>query len=513
MQIRQNPQAYQRYIAPQQLPAPIGGWNARDAFDMMPPQDALQLENFIPRESYCELRRGYESYATGLTDPVENILEYAAAGTREFYAFAGTSIFDISSAGAVGAADVTGLTNSRWNGINVGVAGGDYLWCWNETGNDAPYHYNGTAWAQPTLTGITAADVIYACLHQRRLFMVMKNSLSYAYLGVAAISGTPTVENLAPLFSKGGELIAIGTWTRDGGAGPDDLICFLTSQGQVAVYAGTDPATPSAWALQGVFDISEPIGTRPIAKIGGDLVIITSTGFEPLSRAMPAGGAVQNLSISDKISGAVTDAANRFRSNFGWEACLYPEGRMLLFNIPTSAVSADQYVMDVNTAAWCKFKDMNAFSWGLYNNHLYFGGDGVVWKADVGSEDDGAHIMGLGQSSYQALGNPGYIKRVTQVRPVFQSSPAIPLAIDLTMDYADAISPYESVTNPKNDGAVWDVELWGVPFWAGGADMTQGWYGLADIGYLASVKYRTLTNSENVRWFNSLIQFETGQGL
>ena len=511
--LKANGQMFQRFAAPQQLPAPIGGWNARDAYDSMAPTDALALDNFIPRESYCELRKGYESYATGMTDNVENILEYAAAGSRELFAYAGTSVFDVSSAGAVGAAVITGNTDARWNGLNIGVAGGNYLWCWNETGNDAPIHWNGTTWANPTLTGITASDVIYAALHQRRLFMVHKNSLTFSYLGVAAISGAPTEVNLAPLFPKGGELVAIGTWTRDGGAGPDDLICFLTNQGQVAVYAGTDPASASTWALQGVFDISEPIGTRPLVKIGGDIVIITVTGFEPLSRAMPAAGAVQNTSVSDKISGAVVEAAGLHKARDGWEATLYPAGRFLLFNIPTGNTSSEQYVMDVNTASWCRFRSMDAFSWALYNNDLYFGGVGTVYKADTTNADAGSSILGLGQSAYQNLGQPGMIKRVMQIRPVFQSSPAIPLAIDLNMDYSDAVTSYASITNPISDGSAWDSATWDVDFWAGGDETTQGWYGLADIGYLASVKYRTLTTASNVKWHNSLIHYETGQGL
>ena len=34
------------------IPAPVGGWNARDSLDAMPPTDAIKLVNWIPRAGY-----------------------------------------------------------------------------------------------------------------------------------------------------------------------------------------------------------------------------------------------------------------------------------------------------------------------------------------------------------------------------------------------------------------------------------------------------------------------------
>lgn len=45
------------------IPAPVGGWNARDALANMPPTDAVKLVNFIPRGSYVQSRGGYGVHA------------------------------------------------------------------------------------------------------------------------------------------------------------------------------------------------------------------------------------------------------------------------------------------------------------------------------------------------------------------------------------------------------------------------------------------------------------------
>lgn len=54
----------------QAIPAPIGGWNARDALDAMPPTDAIKLVNWIPRAGFVQSRGGYAVHAAGLGAPV-----------------------------------------------------------------------------------------------------------------------------------------------------------------------------------------------------------------------------------------------------------------------------------------------------------------------------------------------------------------------------------------------------------------------------------------------------------
>ena len=64
------------------IPAPVGGWNARDALAAMSPLDAVTLDNFFPITSGVMLRKGYTQWATGLTTDVESLLPYTSGTTQ-----------------------------------------------------------------------------------------------------------------------------------------------------------------------------------------------------------------------------------------------------------------------------------------------------------------------------------------------------------------------------------------------------------------------------------------------
>jgi len=61
------------------VPAPVGGWNARDSIANMEPLDAVQLINFFPTISNCVLRGGSTNWATGMTGQVQTIMVTTAA--------------------------------------------------------------------------------------------------------------------------------------------------------------------------------------------------------------------------------------------------------------------------------------------------------------------------------------------------------------------------------------------------------------------------------------------------
>ena len=60
------------------LPAPVGGWNARDSLANMNPTDAVTLNNLFPGVSSVALRGGYKKHATGMTGQIESLLVYNA---------------------------------------------------------------------------------------------------------------------------------------------------------------------------------------------------------------------------------------------------------------------------------------------------------------------------------------------------------------------------------------------------------------------------------------------------
>ena len=493
------------------IPAPIGGLNTRDAVDMMAEQDAIRLDNFFPGSTDVAVRNGYTSHVTGLPSSVQSLMAYSSGATNKLFAASGANIYDVTSAGSVGGAVVTSLSNAQFQHVNFTISGGGYLFIVN--GADAPRHYNGSAWATPTLSGVTGTTLNNVTVFKERLFFCINNSLSFGYLPINSIAGTVATFNLGSIFNMGGYIQAIGTWTRDGGSGPDDYIVFVTNHGEAAIYTGSDPSDATKWSIVGTFKLARPIGKRCLINVNSDLVLITEQGFMPLSQTLVTGENAPAVAISDKISGSIATAVNNFGSQFGWEAILYPKGQYGLFNVPDStAGSFVQYVVNLTTGAWGKFTGQNSYCWATLNGVLYFGGDTKVFQGDNGTSDNDENIEASAKTAFVYFGGRGSPKRFTAIRPVMGSDADLPVGIGFDVDFTDGTSSY-TPSAASTTGAEWDTATWDVSSWAGTISTSQSWRSVSDIGWCASIRIRTSTKLQQVKWHSTDIMFEIGRGL
>jgi hypothetical protein len=115
----------------------------------------------------------------------------------------------------VGAAAVSALTNSRFQYVNFGTPGGQFLLAVN--GADAMRRYDGSAWtdatAAPAVTGFNTTLAISINTWGQRIWMVEKNSFRVWYLPLQSIGGAATALDLSSLFRLGGSLAGMLTWT------------------------------------------------------------------------------------------------------------------------------------------------------------------------------------------------------------------------------------------------------------------------------------------------------------
>ena len=173
------------------LPAPTGGWNARDSIADMPQSDAVDLVNFLPNPTECQLRYGYSNWSTGLPGQVETIMSYAGGASNKMFAASVTGIYDCTAGGAVGAAVVSGLSNARFQYINDATAGGNYLLAVN--GADKMRYFDGTTWSADggtfTVTGVDTSLWLSVTLHKQRVWAIQKNTLTAWYLAPGTIAG------------------------------------------------------------------------------------------------------------------------------------------------------------------------------------------------------------------------------------------------------------------------------------------------------------------------------------
>ena len=497
------------------LPAPVEGWDTREALADMPEKRAVILDNWFPTTDKLTIRPGYASYATGLGAPVETLIEYTPlTGSGQLFGCAGGNIFNATSSGAVGAAAVSGLTNARWQYVNFGTPGGQFVVCVN--GADAPLNYNGTTWAtSPAITGPTAANLVWINAHQRRLWFGERDSLTAWYLPVNSIGGAATSFSLAGLATRGGYIIAMGTWSRDGGDGQDDVAVFLTSEGQAIVYQGTDPASVATWGLAGVFDIGKPIGRRCFRKAGADLLIVTDGGVVPCSQILSTDKSqTERVALTQQINKAFNDYVRDYGSLFGWEPFIYPRRTMLLFNVPISSTAAYQIAFNTITRAPCRFTGIPALCWGLRNNDAYFGSsNGVVYKFDGGvTSDAGTNIATDALQAFSYFGSTGNSKAFKLARPIFEANGTPAIAVEMNTDFR-VIPPSSVPTSLGGTGGLWDTALWDVDTWGGDADIYDGWLGVRGIGRSGALRIRTASTSLTAGWIATDFIFTPGGQL
>ena len=477
--------------------APVGGWNTRDSLADMKPQYATCLDNYFPEGNYLRLRNGYAAHATGISGAVQTVMEWSGPSSSKLFAANATAIYDVSAAGAVGSASLGTLTSGWWQHVNFTTAGGSFLVICN--GADSVRNYNGSTWSTPAITGATSSTFISVCAHKGRLWFVQKDTTKAWYLPAASIAGAAVEFDLGSIFQRGGKLKQIGSVSTDAGNGPDDFLAFISSHGEIALYAGTDPASATTWSLVGRFLSGAPVGYRSLLPVSGDLAMISEDGVVSVQRMMQVDRQAANSTVTDAIADAFSDAFQTYGSLDGWQAIAYPRGHMALINVPQSSTTAHQYVMNTQTGAWCRFKGMNAYSWGLFGEDLYFGGTGGVWKADTGNDDGGSNITGDICTAYSSLGGKGTRKRYTMARCLYEANGPFQLAMRLDTDYA-GVTPSldDAFTHADAAGSLWGTAIWGTDSW-GGSRVRGDWLAVYGEGYAAAVRVRTVTKDRTLK--------------
>jgi len=457
---------------------------------------AITLENWFPSTTDVRVRRGHQPHGSGMgSGVVDTLMVYNGLTviSSKMFAVTGGSIYDVSASGSGVITTETGLANNRWQYVNFTTSAGKFLWACN--GIDAPVHYNGSVWAEPTITGITASDIVNVNGHKNRLWFVLKDSTKAAYLATGSIAGAATTFELGGLFTQGGFLVAMATWTRDGGAGPDDLAVFVSSRGQAAVYSGTDPASASTWELIGVYDVGPPIGYRCFTKVGAELMLVNLDGVLPLSKGLVLERSAQaQVTITLNINSAMNEAARSYKDNFGWEMMPYAKGTMAILNVPIQEGQLQhQYVMNTITGAWCKFTGMNANTWAVFKDDLYFGGNsGVVHQADQTGIDVLTPIDAVGQGAYNYYDMHGILKQWKLLQPLITTDSDSRPAVGISTDFKDNASlgtPSASATiSALYDTAIYDTDVYAVE-----GRTVADWTSISGVGQCASIHFRART--------------------
>jgi hypothetical protein len=501
----------------------------------------------MPKSSYVELRGGHVPYSTAdisildtesvvqlttetgvalATEDTTSVIQGTIktlpvynplTGSNQLFAITEVGIYDVTTP-----ASPSGLLATRRNGKHQWLMFGDgtYNWLLMFNGVDKPLYYNGTTFTEvdhvtsPALTGFTANDTtqfISATAFKSRLFFIPKNSLSFWYLPVNVVGGALTEFDLSSQAPRGGYLMAMGTWSRDAGSGPDDFAVFVTSEGEVLVYQGNNPSSSQSWAKVGGFYVGKPLGRRCLMQYGEDLLLITQTGVFPLSASLPTASIDSRMALSYKIDKAFTDAARVTGDTFGWEAIDYPAQQALIINVPKTEDGIHyQYVMNTLTKAWCRFTNWDAETFAIYNKELYFAKGSVVYHAWVGNVDNVSYIESYAKQAFSNFGKPGKIKLFKLFRPILAVNGALTYSTDIDVDFQDD-TMIATATATTGGFGIWNQSYWNQAYWGSSPRIIKLWGSVAEWpGMWAAGKLKISTNSRTVQWMASDYVFETG---
>lgn len=493
-----------------EIKAPTGGWNARDDWTDMDRRDAIVLDNLVVRESGIETRNGYSSWATGVGAAIKTLLSWNGPTSQKMFAAKSSAVYDVTSGGAVGAAVLSSMSNGAWSQVMFATTGGNYLVICN--GANGVRNYDGTSWTTPAITGVTTANLVHVTSHMSRLWFVEEGTLKIWYLPALAIAGAATSIDFGGLAKKGGKLLVMASWSRDGGAGIDDHAVFITSQGEALVYSGSDPSSATTWQLVGVFSIPRPIGRRCIVNVGADIGILTVAGLLPMSGILPLAASGQaKVAATDKIGRAFAEAATPTSEAYGdWQVIESPSDNLLIVNVPLiDGVKQVQFVLHTKTEKWCRFTDINAGCWGLLNGLLYFGDNsGTVWKY-AGDNDNGAAINWTLVQAFDDLGDP-QIKVFKRIRPQLFSIAGYRPRVGIRTDYDDSAIAFSAPASVVVSGTPWG-SAWGSP-WGATRGNRAWWQSCRGEGYTVALEVMGATTVAT-GYNGAKIAYETGLGL
>lgn len=489
------------------IPAPVGGWNARDSLSQMRPTDAVELINWFPRQSDMVTRPGTSLHcATGENANVEQVMAYEHGGTSKLLAAVNGKIFDVTT--SIASSLDTGFGSNLWSNVMFK----SLLFMAN--GEDAVRTYDGSSLATPSFSGPTVADLIYVTVYKSRLYFIEKESTSIWYGATGAVSGTLTEFDFAGVTSLRGHLMIVTHLKGDGGdGGQDDIFIAIFSEGDVLAYVGSDPGDPNNWQLLGHYRMARPLSRFGIVESEDDIYLITARGYVKLSEVLKSGAATPDrYMLSSRIQQAVTAQIANIGVSTGWRMMLHPRGQMLVVTVPGAAEARHYHVRNINTGAWARFQDFMAFSWTLLGAQPYFGGEaGGVYKFDDGSVSDEGEdsIHCSAQPAWNTLRMPGRNKRVQFIKPYFRCEAAPVTRVSLGVDYG-LIGGGEFTDFASPNYAVWDEAEWDVDEWATGDDSFAQLFPQNAVGNAIGFRIEVNTSTFEVRWHMTTVIYSAG---
>lgn len=402
----------------------------------------------------------------------------------------GAAIWANSTAYAVGAVagDASGPDETYWRNTvaHTSPATGSFNayrtanpGTWVSSGPDGVSYITGPSTGSASVQ--IGKGLTYIWKHANRLFFIEGGTMNAWCLPVHAVGGELIYIPLSGATKRGGSLLFGASWSVDSGSGLDDKCIFVTDQGEVVIFSGTDPTNVDKWRQDGCYDISRPLGKNAHQKLAGDILIATIDGIVPLTATIQKDVSALSLAaITYNIEPMWTREFHTKRT-YPWTMAKWDEGSALFISFPGGGNAETKVVgvSNTHTGAWGRFTNWDAICFMQINGLLYFGTqDGRIMLTESGGRDDmrwdATNSAFVGDSyvctmvgGWEMFQVPPNQVTWLQARAAFFSSAREPFEPQLaaTVDYEFRIPPPPAPGPDPGLLDVWDQGLWDVALW------------------------------------------------
>ena len=484
------------------LPSPVNGMNLADPASALPASEAALLLNTVSGEGGLMARPGFQEHATALPSNARSLLAFHGSeqGEDRFFAALDAGIYDITASGTntlVYTFPVVGAQSGKGVAASYASTAGRFLLYADESNGYLRYSQASHDWVAPTLSGgVTAADIVFVLPWKNRVWLVEKNSSTAWYLDLEAIQGAATPFDFGRHFKRGGYLIGLWNWTRDGGSGADDKLVALSSGGDIVVFEGTDPAIDTTFNIVGSWNVGAfPAGRRLCKSNGGDLLILTTQGLLNLEKLLN-GADDAALYDTRKLRPLFVSTMQTQRTLDGWELEILPQDAVLLVNTPGPAGGVqEQFALSLSSQGWSRWRGLDIFTMTTWQGQVYFATrTGTVCRltgyldnvALDGSTLAAKEVECWALHAYTTGGNTRR-KQVRMMKPYFRTLSAQPsVATFARYDYDTTLPNDLSVSSGVASSALWGVAQWGLALWGASEGVARRVKGAKGIGTAVS---------------------------
>lgn len=347
------------------------------------------------------------------------------------------------------------------------------------------------------IDGIDTSRFSYVWSFKNRLFFIERDSFNVWYLPVDQIGGTAKLFPMGAEFSLGGRLMCGSTWSLDSGNGLRDNCIFVSDEGEVVVYDGTNPETAATWSKAGRYQMGKPRGPRSFFRGGGDIITATDIGLVPLTQALQTDYAVLSAkAVSYPIETAWNEAIAKRPG--GWDCIVWPERQMVVVCLPTvNEQPPEMWVVNARTGAWAKFTNWDGTCLEIFQGRLFYGSTlGRVVEANVTGLDQGTPYTAVYVPLFSDLNTPAALKIAEIVRCVTRGPRDVNMQLSIQEDYVVSLPAAPSALL-DDAGGEWGDATWGESVWGTEASLQiqQEWDSCGGSGYALSPAVQVTSGS------------------